>query len=232
MAPDELEPYPEAGVREYARAGIEAGIAAVPVVGGPLEVLVDAVLAPSLAKRRDRWFQTLADLVSELQTKIEGFDVEALAGDEVFVTSVVEASRIAMGTHREEKLLILKNCLVHMALAQSRDDFFDLQLFRFVDEMAPEHFLVLQYFANPSAWYESKGIRQPNIFSGSPGAIMDTAELPVAGAALGIVIRDLSDRGLINSQSLRTVMTAAGAWQALATELGNQLLRFVSELEV
>lgn len=225
---DELEPYPEAGLRDYARSGVEAGIAAIPVIGGSLQVLADVVIAPSLTKRRDAWLRKLHELMVELKEKVDGFDAASLAGDEVFVTAVADASRIAMGTHLEEKLEMLKNCLAHMAVDQSRDDFLDLQLFRFVDELAPEHFVVLQYLNNPGAWFDAKGLTRPSLSMGSQRHVMGEAGMPVVGTSLEIVLRDLSDRGLANTSSLGTTMTGDGVWQPLSTDLGRELLDFVS----
>lgn len=227
---EEIEPYPQAGLRDYAREGMEAGIAAIPIVGGTLEVLVASVITPSLAKRRERWIQKLAELVSELQAKVDGFDVTSLIGDEVFVTAVVDASRIAMGTHLDEKLNYLKHCLAHMAIDDDRDDFMDLQLIRFVELLSPEHFLILQYLASPAAWFDAKQIERPDLYAGSPGHLMDAAKLPVNGPSLEIVLRDLSSYALANTQPIRTVMTGNGAWQGLITELGRLLLNFVTDI--
>jgi hypothetical protein len=223
-----LEPYPTKNLADYARTGAEAAVAAIPIVGGPLEVLVDAVLTPSLDRRRERWMHKLAELVERLSERVEGFDVASLAGDEAFVSAVIDASRIAVTTHLDDKLEMLRNCLEHMALEDPRDDFLDAQFLRFVDEMEPEHFVVLQYLTNPRAWFDTKGISAPDLYQGSPMFIMGAARLPVGGGVLEIVLRNLSDRGLANTQSLQTMMTAQGAWQPLATSLGERLLDFVS----
>lgn len=226
----QLEPYPEPELRDHARVGVDAAIEAIPGIGGSLHVLVDVVIAPSLTKRRDRWFRKLHELMLELHSKVAGFDPVSLAGDEAFVSAVADASRIAMGTHLEEKLELLKNCLAHMAVDDGRDDFLDLQLFHFVDDLAPEHFVVLQYLASPGAWFDSKGIERPRMSMGSPGHLINAADMPVVGVGLEIILRDLRDRGLANTDSMHTTMTASGAWQGLTTKLGDELLAFVSSI--
>ena len=151
---DELEPYPEPGLRDHARAGLDAAVASVPGVDGPLQVLVDAVIAPSIDKRRDAWFRQLGQLLRELAEKVDGFSPEALADDELFVTGLITASRVAMGTHLDEKLELLKNCLANMAVrVHDSDEFIDMLFFRFVDELTPEHFVVLRYQADPPGWF-------------------------------------------------------------------------------
>lgn len=194
---DEVEPYPQASFADHVRVGVDAGVAAIPIVGGSVQVLAEAVMVPSLTKRRETWLIKLGEMMQELQTKVTGFDPSTLAGDEAFVTAVADASRIAMGTHLEAKLNMLKNCLLHMAVDKSRDDFLDLQFFRFVDDLAPEHFVVLQYLAAPAAWYDAKGLARPSMSMGSPGHLLSDAQLPVAGTVLEIVLETSTTEGLL-----------------------------------
>lgn len=227
---DQLDKYPTPELRDHVRTGVTAGVAAIPYVGGSVQILADAVIVPSLTKRRDRWLTKLGEVVNELQERDPDFDPSSLAGDEAFVTAVADASRIAMGTHLEAKLDLLKNCLVSMAVESERDEFMDLQMFRFVDDLTPEHFTVLQYLASPGAWFDAKGLTRPNLSMGSPSSLMRQAQLPVSGAALDIVLRDLNDRGLVDTGSLGTTMTGTGVWADRITPLGSELLAFVRNI--
>ena len=104
----------------------------------------------------------------------------------------------------------------------------DLQ---YMEELSPEHFVVLSYFADPPGWFEKKGLRKPSLSMGSPRHILDTAQLPVVGDVLEVVLKDLSDRGLANSGSFGVTMTAQGAWQPLTTNRGRLLLNFVQMMD-
>ena len=139
----ELEPFPSRGLRDHADAGLRAVLSVLPF-GGAIVELVNAVIVPSLERRQGQWFQKLAEVLEEIRSKVDDFDVDQLAGNELFVTAVIEASRIATTTHREEKLDILKNVLVRLALDTESDDFPALQMLRFVDALTPEHFVVLK----------------------------------------------------------------------------------------
>ncbi len=142
--------------------------------------------------------------------------------------AIVSASRIAIGTHLEEKLEALKHCLTHMVLGEDNGAFLDLVFIRFIDELTPEHFLVLSYFEDPKAWFEARGTPLPNLYMGSPKSLWETAGLPVAGVALDIIVRDLSDRGLANTTALSTTMTGEGVFQSMITDLGRRILVFIS----
>ena len=225
---DEIEPFPQPKLRDRVRVGMDAGLAAIPYAGGSLQVLVEAVIVPSITKRRESWFVALGEIVAKLQQG--GFDIARLADDEAFVTALGDASRIAMGTHLAEKLDLLKNCLLHMAVDDNRDDFLDLRLFGFVDELAPEHFVVLDYLNDPLGWFEKKVIPVPNISHGSPMSALQEARLPIEGMALGIVLRELDGGGLAQSSSLTGIMSRDGVFAARTTDLGRELLDFVREV--
>ena len=91
------------------------------------------------------------------------------------------------------------------------DAFLALQMLKFVDALTPEHFLVLRYCSDPEGWFDTRGLERPNLCMGSPGSLMHSAQLPVDGPSGDIVLRDLSDYGLANTQSLNTMMTETGA---------------------
>ena len=138
---------------------------------------------------------------------------------------------IAAMTHLDEKLDLLKNVLVRLAVDTDSDDFLALQMLRFVDTLTPEHFLVLRYCSDPEGWFDARGIGRPSTYMGSPNHIMQDARLPVVGTSRDIVLRDLSDFGLANTESLRTMMTEPEMWRPLATDLGGALLDFVSQTD-
>jgi hypothetical protein len=144
---------------------------------------------------------------------------------------VVEASRIAIGTHRDEKLRMLRNCLINTATIEARDDFVALQMVRLVESIESEHVAVLEYFRNPRGWYERRNLPQLFYFSGSRRAVMDEARLPVTGPALDIVLRQLGDFALLDTGPIDGTVTANAMWQELTTELGNTFLNFVLAAE-
>jgi len=222
-----IEPVPDARVLDHARRMIEAVVSEFPL-GGTLMAFFDTVVAPAQEKRRTAWLRELAEAVDELRNR--GVDFDALAEDEAFVSAVFTASRIAMGTHLEQKLEQLKNCLLHMALDAGRDDFLDLRLFTYVDELHPEHFIVLDYLNDPIAWFERNGIERPNIYGGPGMEALRKAQLPISGMPLDLVLRDLSDNGLADTGGLGVMVTENAVFASHTTELGRELLAFVREV--
>jgi hypothetical protein len=220
-----LEPPPESTGADRVYAAARIGGNLVPYVGGAAVELLDAVLGPPLARRQQAWWEKVAEAIRVLQANHIPVD-----GDE-FVTAVAQASRIALGTHLDEKLEMLKAAIIHSALPDRPSDLLTLRFLRFVDELEPEHFIVLTYLRDPVGHFERHGIEQPNVLSGAPSSIMDMAQLPLEEEARPLLLADLGERRLVNASSMGTMMTGRGAWQAQTTGLGNLLLDFVTYIE-
>jgi hypothetical protein len=224
-----LEQYPSAEVRDRIREGVDAVIAAIPGVGGSLQILFDSVIQPSLHKRQEEWLVRLGELVNELLIRDENFRIEDLIGDEAFVSAVIDASRIAERTHIQAKLVILKNCLMNLVTDSYLGDFMTALFFRYVDELQPEHFIVLRYLANPGEWFDSHEIARPNHTFASQQLLMNAAQLPVEGQILQQVLKDLGDRSLASTGSMTTTTSGGSIWNGVVSEVGRQLLQFVRD---
>lgn len=211
---------PSSGAADRAYAAAAAGANLVPVVGGAAVELVNSVFGPPLERRRQVWFEELADAIQTLQAHDVPVD-----SDE-FISAVATASRIALGTHLDEKLQMLKAAVTHAALPDRPADLLTMRFLRFVEELDPEHFVMLAYLRDPAGHFERHDIPKPNITMGGPSAIFAEARLNVPH--VDIVLGDLGARGLADTGSWNTLMTANGAWAARTTQLGTELIDFVT----
>jgi hypothetical protein len=223
-----LPPLPEGGWRDRGRDVADAAIAAVPFVGGSLQILIEDVITPSLEKRKQAWLGLLGEIVEELRARLEGFDPASLETNGQFVSAVLQASRIAVNTHRNEKLVMLRDSLINLAVHGVESDLISTRFLRFIDEFEPEHFLVLRYAISPQQWYDDKGIAKESHYMGARSTILEAAGLPVAGDQLALVLRDLQSHALADTAALRGMVTEAALWDPFATKLGKQLVEFVA----
>ena len=92
-----------------------------------------------------------------------------------------------------------------------------------------EHFVLLVFMRDPKAHFARNGIPEPNINMGGLASIYESAGIAIDN--LDLVRKDLTDRGLADGNSWNTVMTANGAWAPRTTDLGNQLLDFVTVID-
>jgi hypothetical protein len=218
------KPRPE--VRDHIRTVGDAMVAAIPVAGGPAQILIEGLLRPSYSKRLDEWLNTVADVIRALERRVGDIDSHPLEEDELFVSAVMRATQIALGTHLEAKIELLKCALISIATREVQDDFIALRCLSFVDELAPEHFVLLQYCANPAEWLDPTGTQKGRACT--PRSLIGSAPLPLDDSLVDLLLFDLSSRRLIEVGGLGTAVLGNAASEPFTTELGELLLGFVS----
>ena len=111
------EKRPEDVVHAVAKLVVDA-IPGINSIGGKA---LEALIAPSLCRRKDEWVQSIAFRLVELE--MEGrLRVEDVVNDGRFVSAVMHALQSAMKTHQDEKLEALRNAVLHTALQTAPDD--------------------------------------------------------------------------------------------------------------
>jgi hypothetical protein len=221
-----MERPPKEGKGAIALKIAEAAISAIPIVGGPLSVLSE--LAEPYSRRRQRWLEQLAEVVSELKDHVEDLS-KPLEENDRFLTAVVHASQIAMGAHQEDKLRALRNAVRNSALKSAPDDDRQLMFLRFVDELTLSHIRVLRVFDDPRAAIEATG-RELRTMGGLGLVVYHCLpELNGQGDFCDLLSSDLESRGLvIKGTSLHVTMTLVGMLTPRTTNLGKQFMGFIS----
>ncbi len=221
-------PEPEAGDRAIQAAKI--ALTAIPF-GGTAAELFEALFRPPLAKRRDRWFDSMADAIRELQDKVEGLDADALQNNETFVTVITHATQMALRNHQQEKLDALRNAVLNSALPNSPDEDTQFIFLTLVDSLTPTHIRILKLFADPKAHAEARSISYENLMSGSLTQLIEDVfpELKGRGDFYNQVVRDLHASGLSGTEQTGVMITAAGMLQGRTTAWGRQFIRFISD---
>lgn len=230
--PDLLDPPPNSNhAAEAALTVAKVGLNLVPIVGGSAAELVESVVGPMLVRRRERWFEEVADAIRILQRQHVPVDSEE------FVTAVAHASRIALGTHLDEKLTMLKAAIIHSALPDRPTDVMTMRFLRFVDELDPEHFAVLAYLRHPGGHWDRHGMQRMALghkggaLARSPqGVLTEFAGLPVNREDIEVILADLVERKLLDPNRLESPFVAE-EWSAVTTPRGDQLLDFVTYVE-
>lgn len=202
-----------------------------PFVGGSIGEVVGLVIAAPLAKRRDDWLESLAKRLLESQAKVEGFTVENLGQDPQFVSTVMQASAVALRSHSERKLEALRNAVVNIAMRPQIDEA-ELQMFLgWVDQFTEWHLALLALLVDPAAWARRNSISLPEPHLGGSRAQMLEAALPELRGRRDFydqVVRDLHARGLLAVESLHGMVTGGGMVQPLGTDIAHRFIAYVS----
>lgn len=214
---------PKRGSGDYAHMIVKAGLSAIPIVGGPAAELFNVIIVPPLERRREEWLRSIAEGLAGLERRINGFTIESLSGNEMFVTAIVHASRAALGSHQREKLEALRNAILNIAGGRWTDEDLHLLFLELVDSLTPWHLRILRFWQDP--------ISASEIYARLPGAptmrgILEEKipELRGRQAVYEPIVRDLVSRGLIVFQT---------GWEGTSieinktTEFGDLFLKFI-----
>jgi hypothetical protein len=217
---DDRYATPKKSAGDVAHAVTKAGLSAIPIIGGPAVELFQLVMQPPLEKRRAEWMQRVGEGLKALEES--GLDIETLGENEEFVSAVMQASQIALRTHQEEKLEALGNATLNVASGQAPDEALQLMFLNFVDAFTEWHIRVLKLFEAPPG--------QSGIMAGGLSHVLENSfpELKGRREFYDSVWRDLFLRGLVNTETLHTTMSAGGLATKRTTAHGDQFLAFIA----
>lgn len=217
--------------REVTEKAIEAGLNVVPVVGGPLGVAFAYAVSLTYNRRMTKWLEGLAQAVDELTSEVDGMSLESLASNDNFIDAVATASQAAQRTHQETKIAALRNAVLNSALPGAPDADTQLIFLHWVEGFTAAHLQILTLLNDPPAWYAARGIEtRTGVMMGSRRQVVEEGIPEFAGRSdfCDVVIRDLSNAGLVAISSLGGGITGNGMYTPVTTPLGKQFIAFIS----
>lgn len=221
---------PEKSFGDHLHLILRAGISAIPTLGGPALEFLNAVVAPPIERRRNDWFNELADKIYALERE-NRLKVEGLAENEEFISAVLQATTSALRNHQQEKLDALRNAVLNSALGKSPEGVKSEMFLAFVDQFTALHLRVLRVLQELSA--SDRLVAQnavPNKVL-SEVAMESVPGLRGHSALAQMLVEDLLRRGLIlwTSPAIETYVKPGIRG---ASELGEEFLRFISDPQV
>jgi hypothetical protein len=223
------ERYPEPGARDAVQGATRAALAAIPILGGSITEVLSMILLPAVARRRDEWFKEIADALDQLEARVDGFKVENLVDDEGFATAVIHATRIAIGTHQQQKREMLRNALLNIAVGRGPREDLQQVFLDAIDTFTPSHMKVLKFF-----WTGVADLNRAGVWDA-------LHPLPISNyaAVIGSLHSDLKGQeGLmqylmtdIRNRGFSTILSPSDTFPQGPgiTNLGIEFLRFVLE---
>ena len=233
MTENEPSRPPKESVGDHGHALTRAGLGAIPFVGQAAVELFNKVITPPIEKRRDEWRRTVGERLDDLE-KRGALNLDDLADNESFGTTVLQASYAAIRNHQNEKLNALRNAVLNSALPSPPDESLQQVFLNLVDTFTVWHLRLLDLLENPVRWFQVHGEGPPSIHIGSLDSVIEAAfpELQGKRDFYDQVVKDLHDRGLIEIESVHTIMSGRGLMEERASSMGLQFLRFIRAPEV
>jgi len=177
------------------------------------------VIAPPLTKRCDEWMNSIAEGLKELEEKVEGFKIEELSKNEIFITTIMQASQAAVRNHQKEKLEALRNAVLNAALPNAPEEDLQMIFLGSIDSLTTWHVRILKLFDNPIEWFKQSGKKFPEVLFGGLENVLISAypELRGQSGFFDQIFKDLYERGLTNANVICYVSLRGGLapWQSL-----------------
>jgi len=214
---------------DYVHSIVNAAISSAPLVGSAASEIFSMVIASPLEKRKEKWMLKIAESLEELQSKIEGFNVQDLCEDELFISVLNRVSQLALSNHQEEKINALKNAVINTALKISIDENEEMMFISMIDTLTPWHLKIINYFENPKGRFDELGIKPREYMMGSPILPLQEfyPELKNKDDFINLLISDLYNKGIFSVKDLNCTMTSSGMFCSRLTEYGKRFLRYI-----
>lgn len=211
-------------MNDKARTVVRASAAAIPVIGGPLEVVVEDVWQPRWLRQGREFVEQLADDVeamgAELYASVDELR-EALEQPEVSEVFYRAGQIASVSSHTATR----RRCraAVLNTIRQPQNAAYNLRFVRLIDELAPAHFALLVLLADPAGNTAFASKVENTTMGSMSGPVAEV--LAYDDGFVQMLSADLSGRGLGEVPS--GMMSAQGLLSKRTTDLGDRLLEFV-----
>ena len=230
MDDSDITKKPKLETKDVAHTAGKVILSLVPGIGGAATELFSTIIVPPLSKRRDEWIKSIAEGLKELEEKVEGFKIEKLEKNDIFITTVMHATQVAIRNHQKEKLEALRNAILNSALPNPPEEDLQLMFLNFVDLFTTWHFRILMFLNKPIAWAEKQGVRFPHTLEDSLGETLEIAfpELKGKKDFYTLIENDLDIRELISLGNPRRPIAKVYLPRSLTTDIGKQFIKFIT----
>jgi len=235
---DKNHDVPQANNWDRVHALTKGAIGSLPFAGGLASEFFSLVLSPPLQKRMDNWLQNLYDEIQQLKDKNPSFNPEELEKNEQFITTVTEATQIALRTHYQEKLVALKNAVVN-SIFQEEVNYQHSLFLNLIDAFTPLHIQVInQFYHNPEIHIVSEEGSDRN-YSHLNKVELNINNMLVERNLSTAILNDLLIRGIIDKitgivpittkKTGSTQIQGSFGFDLYITEFGKAFYDFISE---
>jgi len=222
-----IDPFPTGDDREFGYGVAKVTLGALPGLGGAAQELLDKLVGSPLQKRREAWFAAIGLALADLAERVEGFDAEALAQDEVFVSTVARATQVALAAHGKAKREALRNIVLNTAAGVRLDEALLGSFLSYVERFSEAHLKLLALLADPMADPAYAADARGTMMGSINGIIVKThPDLARDEEVLDRLHDDLARENLVN-KSLKVMMSGSGLQNPQTTPYGAAFLKFI-----
>jgi hypothetical protein len=203
----DLTEIPSNRTEDLLHEAVKAAISGAPLLGPLAAKAFEIIIAPPLARRKDEWIQDIAIRLVQLEQN-DPTKLEALASNEVFLSTFAQAAQAAIRTHEKEKLEALRNAVINSTSPGAPDESMQAMFIAFVDDFTVWHLRILQFADDPALWINKHNFQFGGMVAGKLANILEHIfeDLRDKREFYDQVWRDLFSRGLVSIDSLHLQM--------------------------
>lgn len=198
--------------------GAKTLLSTIPIGGALISSVYDSVKGNCLAKRQQKWQAIVEDRLSKMEISLE-----RIGNNEMFTTTLIKATELAMKTADEAKIQYLANAVANSEVTNLSEErliiFLDM-----LDKYTSSHMKIIDFFNNPKKYSQ---IADANYMMGSPKTPLFAAYPELNNPLFEKIYKDLFLDGLVNTENLNATMTGNGMIAKRTTELGDEFLEFI-----
>lgn len=142
---------------------VRAAFSAIPGGGGPAQILFEEVFKAPLQRRREKWLQLLVSSIDELKQKVDNFDIEKLKDNDLFISTVINASQIAQRNFQKEQLTALINAIQNTACLNFTEADEVFLFLGFIEKLNPWHIHFIEMFDDLEDWAKKNAVPLPDM---------------------------------------------------------------------
>lgn len=225
------EQPPKKSLGDHGHTAVRAILSAVPYAGSTASEIFNAIITPPLEKRRDAWRESIGQRLRQLE-EANLLSIEGLQSNEIFITTLMQASQAAIRNHQAEKMKSLRNAVLNAALPDPPEESLQQIFIQMVDDLTVWHLRILRLFQNPRRWFAENEKQPPQFAITSSLSDVLTAAYPELSKKrkfYDLIGSELHARGLIFSNGFHTMMSTDGAYNKQTTDFGDSFLSFITE---
>ncbi|EMN7322120.1 hypothetical protein WB896_004518 [Vibrio vulnificus] len=213
---------------------IRSALSTIPILGGVAIEAFSALIEPPISKRRELWMIQVTDAVNNLITS-NILKLDDLQKNEIFFTTLIHASQIAVANHQEEKIKFLKSALINTAINPILDDSLHQYLIGLIDYLTVYHVKVLKLFHAPCKVAGEHGkeinhLATDSCYTRSTILLIVYPELRGSDYFSNQIWHDLINKGLLRpDRPLNKNQQGESILFGCTTPLGEMFLSLISE---
>jgi hypothetical protein len=214
---------------DYVYDVAKAAVGTIPVAGSLLSGFIETVIVPPYQKKNEEFMQSIVDSIEEIQSKIDGFNVNDLKDNATFQDAMFITTKSAMATSSDIKRKCLLNALQNIALNKSPNQITSAIFLNFIDRFNEGHIRICRILEAPNDYrivkgeYETKETYRELINKTLPD---------IGSAEVNIIVRELHDNELIslNADRIDDLPQLFKEGESKLTRFGKQFIDFIKNL--